>query len=380
VGVKSDGLNRRIGGEQAVTSSHGGVSYDTIADAMAMGHGMEGAKAFLGRVGVELSSRVERATSADLAQLAALRVEQGWYGSEALLWAVQTWEQGRHFIVRASALDEEAALEPKTIVAVTSAIAAGPVAVIGNVVTRAGLRGRGLGSAVMSATLDWLRAQDARSVLLDATSDGQPLYQKLGFVARERSWYGFAPLAALHAETVRARAGLARVRLRSIDDLPAIAALDRAAFGGDRLELLRLIASASDCWLYTAGSDEAPDGYLLVRALEPPRVGIRLGPWVAKTAEAGAALLEVALDANARWRETVTISDELHVHFSTAASSAQALELFRAAGGTLEVDDVVMQLDITGDPPGAANPTSASLRPVAERPEWLYSWLAPLVF
>ena len=130
------------------------------------------------------SSRVERATSDDLAELAALRVEQGWYGSEALLWAISTWEHGRHFILRASAVGPDAALDPTTVVAATSAIAAGPVGVIGNVITRPGLRGRGLGRAVLSATLAWLREQGARSVLLDATSDGQPLYQKFGFVAR----------------------------------------------------------------------------------------------------------------------------------------------------------------------------------------------------
>jgi GNAT superfamily N-acetyltransferase len=332
---------------------------------------------------VELSSQVERATSDDLAQLAALRVEQGWYGSETLLWAIQTWEQGRHFILRASALDEEAALEPKTIVAATSAIVAGPVAVIGNVITRAGLRGRGLGRAVMSATLDWLRMQGARSVLLDATVDGQLLYRKLGFVARERSWIGFAPLAALTVGTLRARAGSARVRLRAMSDLPVIATLDRAAYGGDRLELLRLIASASDCWLYTAGADEAPDGYLLVRMLEPPRLGIRVGPWAAKNVEAGAALLEAALSPNARWRETITAGDEPHVHFSTSAASARALDLFRAAGGKILVDDVVMQLDFDE---GASSESSesdvedAETRPVAEHLEWLYSWLAPLIF
>ena len=118
------------------------------------------------------SSRVERATSGDLAELAALRVEQGWYASETLLRAIHTWEHGRHFILRASTLEIDAALDPTTIIAATSAIAAGPVAVIGNVITRPGMRGQGLGRAVLSATLAWLRKQSVRSVLLDATSEG----------------------------------------------------------------------------------------------------------------------------------------------------------------------------------------------------------------
>ena len=159
---------------------------------------------------MELSSRVERATSDDLAELAALRVEQGWYASEKLLRAIHSWEHGRHFILRASALGKDAALDPTTIIAATSAIVAGPVAVIGNVITRPGLRGRGLGRAVLSATLAWLREHGARSVLLDATSAGQPLYQKLGFVARERSWIAYATLTSLDLIALRERAGTLR--------------------------------------------------------------------------------------------------------------------------------------------------------------------------
>jgi GNAT superfamily N-acetyltransferase len=329
---------------------------------------------------VELSSRVERATSADLAQLASLRVEQGWYGSETLLWAIQTWEQGRHFILRTAALGEDAALDPTTIVAATSAIVAGPVAVIGNVITRPGLRGRGLGRAVMSATLDWLRRQGARSVLLDATDDGQPLYRKLGFVARERSWFGFAAFDALDLAALHARSGPVRAHLRAVGDLPMIATLDRAAFGGDRLRLVRLVASVSDCWLYTVGEDDTPDGYLLVRALEPPRMGARLGPWVAKTAETGAALLEAALTREAPWRAGIAAGERPQVSFSTSAASAEALTLFTAAGGTLEEDDVVMQLDFADSTTTEAATTSAPARPVAEHPEWLFSWLAPMVF
>jgi GNAT superfamily N-acetyltransferase len=319
---------------------------------------------------VELSLRVERATSADLAQLAALRIEQGWHSGEALLGAIQAWENGRHFILRASAVGENSAPDPTTIIAATSAIVAGTVAVIGNVITRPGARGRGLGRTLMTATLDWLRDHGARSVLLDATSEGQPLYHKLGFVPRERSWYASTPLAALDATAAQARAGSAHARLRPLHDLSAIAALDRAAFGGDRLELLRLVASAADCWLYTTGPDASPDGYLLVRALESPQAGVRLGPWVAKTPQASAALLEATLREDAPWREALVASDKLRVTFSTSAASMEALSLFRASGGTPAEDDVVMRFDFADEP----------ARPVAEHSEWLYSWLAPMVF
>jgi GNAT superfamily N-acetyltransferase len=329
---------------------------------------------------VELSSRVERASSGDLAELAALRVEQGWYASEKLLRAIHTWEHGRHFILRASALGDDAALDPTTIIAATSAIVARPVAVIGNVITRPGLRGRGLGRAVLSATLAWLREHGARSVLLDATSAGQPLYQKLGFVARERSWIAYATLTSLDLIALRERAGTLRARLRALDDLPVLAALDQAAFGGDRLELLRLVASASDCWLYTAGGAGEPDGYLLVRALEPPRMGVRLGPWVAKTVEVGAALLAAALRPDAPWQAGTAGNNGRQVSFSTSAASVSALALFQAIGGTLELDDVVMRLNLDSDMPAEPGLVNVALRPIAEHPAWLYSWLAAMVF
>jgi GNAT superfamily N-acetyltransferase len=317
---------------------------------------------------------VERATSDDLAELAALRVEQGWYASAALLRAIHTWEHGRHFILRAAARGDDAALDPTTIIAATSAIVAGPVGVIGNVITRPGLRGRGLGRAVMSTTLAWLRESGARSVLLDATSAGRPLYQKLGFVAQERSWIAHASLTSLDLDTLRERAGTSHVRLRSLDELPVIAALDQAAFGGNRLELLRLVASVADCWLYTAGDGAGPDGYLLVRALEPPRMGVRLGPWLAKTSEVGAALVAAALRPDAPWQAGIVGDNEPQVSFSTSAAGAEALSLFESIGGTLELDDVVMRLDFASDTPGE------SVRPIAEHPEWLYSWLAAMVF
>ena len=329
---------------------------------------------------MELSSRVERATSDDLAELAALRVEQGWYASAALLRAIHTWEHGRHFILRAAALGTDVALDPTTIIAATSAIVAGPVAVIGNVITRPGLRGRGLGRAVLSATLAWLREHGARSVLLDATSAGQPLYQKLGFVARERSWIAYASLPSLNLVELQAHADATHVHVRTVDALPVIYALDRAAFGGDRLELLRLVASASDCWLYTAGGDGEPDGYLFVRALEPPRMDVRLGPWVAKTAEVGAALLAAALRPDAPWQTGIASDGAPQVSFSTSAASTEALSLFQAIGGALELDDVVMRLDFDSDISGEPGLMNATLRPIAEHPEWLYSWLAAMVF
>ncbi|API56121.1 GNAT family N-acetyltransferase (plasmid) [Rhizobium leguminosarum] len=100
-------------------------------------------------------------------------------------------------------------------------------ATINMVIVDETMRGRGLGRKLMDAAL--LAAGD-RPLRLVATTAGLPLYQKLGFhetgtVAQHQ---GLAGEIAAPAETQAATDA----------DLPAIAALDRLAFGADRERLL----------------------------------------------------------------------------------------------------------------------------------------------
>ncbi|NEK20239.1 GNAT family N-acetyltransferase [Rhizobium leguminosarum] len=104
-------------------------------------------------------------------------------------------------------------------------------ATINMVIVDETMRGRGLGRKLMDAAL--LIAGD-RPLRLVATTAGLPLYQKLGFhetgtVAQHQ---GLAGDIAASAETQAATDA----------DLPAIAALDRLAFGADREGLLSYFA------------------------------------------------------------------------------------------------------------------------------------------
>ncbi|NNU69901.1 GNAT family N-acetyltransferase [Rhizobium sp. WYCCWR 11152] len=104
-------------------------------------------------------------------------------------------------------------------------------ATINMVIVDETMRGRGLGRKLMDAAL--LIAGD-RPLRLVATTAGLPLYQKLGFhetgtVAQHQ---GLAGDIAAPAETQAATDA----------DLPAIAALDRLAFGADREGLLSYLA------------------------------------------------------------------------------------------------------------------------------------------
>ncbi|QKK32971.1 GNAT family N-acetyltransferase (plasmid) [Rhizobium indicum] len=108
-------------------------------------------------------------------------------------------------------------------------------ATINMVIVDETMRGRGLGRKLMDAAL--LTAGD-RPLRLVATTAGLPLYQKLGFhetgtVAQHQ---GLAGDIAAPAETQAATDA----------DLPAIAALDRLAFGADREGLLSYLAGIGE--------------------------------------------------------------------------------------------------------------------------------------
>ncbi len=321
------------------------------------------------------SPQIDVATPNDIQALADLRVEQGWQRSELLLGAIMAWERGRIFVVREAGL----AADGRAPIAAVSVIAAVPVGVIGNVVVRADYRRRGLGKLLMRATLDWLREQGVRSVLLDATEDGRPLYAGLGFVAAELSYYAHAPIAALDTSYLKELAVGLHARLASPNELARVAELDRHAFVGDRLGLLKLILRAPNTWLYLAeDANGRPNGYMLARCLESPYVGIRLGPLVATSTPAAAALLSAVLAEDAPWRAELdresTGTGDPHMYISVPGTNAEALRFFEEAGARVEIDDLVMELRFAEDE--AHTPSDGE----ATHPDWLYGWMAPMVF
>jgi GNAT superfamily N-acetyltransferase len=335
----------------------------------------------LRRLCVVVTPHVDVASSSDLEALAVLRTAQDWQRAETLLRAIIAWDKGRIFLVREGALNPAAA-NPRAPIATTSAIAAGPVGVIGNVITREDYRRRGLGRVVMEEALAWLRNTGVRSVLLDATEDGRPLYRKLGFVDDDGSWFGYAPLAALDHAVLARIAGSGRAVLGKKSALARVAALDAAAFGGDRMSFLALLLAIPGHWLYLAeDAAGAPTGYALVRPLEAPYVGMRAGPWVARDRETAAALLLAALAPDAPWQREMGMGPlEPQFFISLPGTSHEALALFAEVSGTLVEDDLIMRLDFAARTPGATTVGGEGLPPIAAHPEWLYAWIAPMIF
>lgn len=339
-----------------------------------------------------ITPRIESADANDLETLARLRTEQGWQRSDVLLRAIQRWEHGRILIVRAGSVDPSTS-RPHDIIASTSAIVAGPIGVVGTVIVRADYRRRGLGRLVMRACLHWMREKGARVALLDATPEGRHLYFELGFVGVEQSYWGHGPVDAIQ----RAARQLADTRLQAAlhapADLALIADLDRAAFGGDRLGFLTLFLASAHSWLYIA-TDEAkrPVAYALARRLDAPYVGVRIGPWVATSDDAATTVLATILAGDAPWRAGLRDDDDAdpQVFISISGANTHATRLFESLGGALEEDDLIMRLDLaaTTDAPPRLDtqldhdaPLATQLSaPLAAHPDWLYGWIAPMVF
>ncbi|MGH2485211.1 MAG: GNAT family N-acetyltransferase [Ktedonobacterales bacterium] len=341
---------------------------------------------------VLVTPRIESADANDLDTLARLRTEQGWQRSEVLLRAIQRWDHGRIFIVRAGSVDP-ATSRPHDIIASTSAIVAGHIGVIGTVIVRADFRRRGLGRLVMRACLDWMRGEGARVALLDATPEGRPLYFELGFIGVEQSYFGHADAEAFQRATRQRSAPGFRAALHPAADLPMIADLDRAAFGGDRLGFLAHFLELANASFYVVSDDaRRPVAYALARHLDAPYVGVRLGPWVATSDDAATALLGAILADDAPWRKSVRDDGaDPQIFVSMSGANTHATRLFETLGGALEEDDLIMRLDLASDNHGAlphvdtvtdrADPPATQVSaPLATHPDWLYGWIAPMVF
>jgi ribosomal protein S18 acetylase RimI-like enzyme len=157
---------------------------------------------------------------------------------------------------------------------------------IGMVLVDPEFRGRGIGSALLGHTLDYLHARKVPCTKLDATPQGKGLYQRLGF----RSEY------EIERHILKRGAGAARLPARE-EDVRIVLGMDRDVFGADRSAVLSSVASAAPEFVITARQGRTLSGYALGRR------GSRadhLGPWVACNRAAAREILERFLDRSGR--------------------------------------------------------------------------------
>jgi GNAT superfamily N-acetyltransferase len=140
-------------------------------------------------------------------------------------------------------------------------------------------RRQGIAAALLTRALNGLDAAGVRTVRLDATEAGRPLYERLGFLAdfQVTRYAGRAPAGARHACVQPASETL----------LCDLAALDAAVHGANRIRFLaRLFAEAPD------GTGVVVEGGVL-RGFVMTRAGahaLQIGPCIADAR--GSILLE----------------------------------------------------------------------------------------
>jgi GNAT superfamily N-acetyltransferase len=115
----------------------------------------------------------------------------------------------------------------------------GPVGWVGTIWVDPAVRGAGLGRALTQAVIDDLETAGCRTLLLVATEQGLPLYERMGFERQTR----YRILEAPGLDPAATAADPA-IRAFEASDLDAILALDLAATGEDRGHAIRRFAAA----------------------------------------------------------------------------------------------------------------------------------------
>jgi predicted N-acetyltransferase YhbS len=126
----------------------------------------------------------------------------------------------------------------------------GTVGWIGTVWVDPAWRRRGIGLDLTRATIEEAAAAGCRTLVLVATEAGRPLYERLGFEVQ--TWYRILQIDGLDGMVADPR-----IRPFRTGDLAAMATLDAAATGEDRMHLLRAFAAPD-----TTRVLECPDGSL----------------------------------------------------------------------------------------------------------------------
>jgi len=160
---------------------------------------------------------------------------------------------------------------------------------IGMLLVHPDFRGRGIGRALLTRSLEYLRGRGIGCIKLDATPQGQPLYEQLGFQAE---W----PLTRWQIPRLGPAAFQISETIRPLEesDLHLVEHLDHDAFGVPRQSLLKSLLGGCHC----ARLLQTNDGLAGYGFLREGARAYYLGPLVAAS-PTSARLLVNALLANA---------------------------------------------------------------------------------
>jgi ribosomal protein S18 acetylase RimI-like enzyme len=145
---------------------------------------------------------------------------------------------------------------------------------IGMVLVDPELRRKGIGRGLIAHCLAHLKGLGVRTIKLDATDQGRPVYLKQGFVDE----YGALRYVG-ELKPTRATGPVTEIGCLAECHWPAVAALDRQAFGADRSGLLAMLVEQQPDLALVVSQGEKVAGYGLAR---PGRVYGYIGPVVSE--------------------------------------------------------------------------------------------------
>ncbi len=153
---------------------------------------------------------------------------------------------------------------------------------IGMVLVDPDFRGQGIGTRLLEEAIAYLDARGIPTLKLDATPQGKPIYEKLGFVSEYE----------IERWVRRRVAGCAPVSEPEAEDLEAIFTFDREVFGASRESLLRSLASGAPQFTSSVRNGAVILGYAFGRH---GSLADHLGPWIAEEAAGAGELLNAFL-------------------------------------------------------------------------------------
>jgi GNAT superfamily N-acetyltransferase len=220
--------------------------------------------------------RVIRHMSADdFPQAMRLKEQAGWNQTET------DWR-------RALSLEPEGCFSAEldgSLVGTTTTCIFGPIAWVAMVLVDDSVRRRGIGTALMRHALEFLDRRGVRTVRLDATGMGQPLYAKLGFKVQYKLTRYVGTFLRVRPDE---EAGGAETLSR--DQLESVLEYDRAVTATDRRKLLTQLFDEHPRGLRGVWRGGKLAGFLMSRSRLR---GVQVGPCLADP-EAGTLLLQDA--------------------------------------------------------------------------------------
>ncbi len=145
------------------------------------------------------------------------------------------------------------------------------------------VRGKGIGTELLRYSLNYLDERKVRTVRLDATFAGQPIYEKLGFVPEYRlaRYEGIAQPGKKGTTVTKAAPAI----------YASIIEFDKRMTGTNRGKMLSSFFREFPEGIHVIPHDDTIEGFILTR---PGANAIQIGPCIA-IADAGAVLLQDVL-------------------------------------------------------------------------------------